>query len=314
MPTPKTKTPKTKKLDHKQVSEVLLPDRLGLNEEWIERWEENGEWKVECSAPDQLPEFIRKGRKKPEIEEIEDDIERLVAAGCNRRVIYFCLQQLSPAAIWLRAGGDRKSVEDKRAGLTDDLREDNTLLARQEKLATREDLEAVVAKAWATRELILKHQRELLLTADAAEISLPRCLTARLELAEDALELLANSLTWVAKLAEAYTAPMETILMKSKGLLYLALYVSVYADPKKLRSAKVSQVLKDSSRASGDVRAKRVSAPGNALADVATRCAGEPWSISDLREKLKGFEAEHPQLYDKLRSKLIELHRFAPSN
>ncbi len=196
--------PNSEQIDRKKISEELLADRLGLNDDWIDRWEEDGEWREESCAPDQLPEFIRKGHnKKEEIEDIENHIERLVAAGCSRRVVYFCVSQLSADAEWLRAGGDRKSIPDRRAGIADNQPKDNTLQKRQQKLVTREDMEAVVNNAKTTRQLIQRHQRELLLVVDAAEHSLPRGLTTRLELAEDALALLEDSLTWLAKLAEA---------------------------------------------------------------------------------------------------------------
>lgn len=88
-----------------RISEALLADRLGLNEEWIERWEEGGEIREESHMPDRLPAFIHKNFKKGEIEDIGREVKRLVEAGCRRQVVYFCLAQLSPEAEWLRAGG-----------------------------------------------------------------------------------------------------------------------------------------------------------------------------------------------------------------
>ena len=106
MTKPKT-TLKTKAIDRKRISEALLADRLGLNEEWIERWEERGKIREESHMPDRLPAFIHKNYKKGEIEDIGREVERLVAAGCRRQVVYFCLAQLSPEANWFRAGGER---------------------------------------------------------------------------------------------------------------------------------------------------------------------------------------------------------------
>ena len=113
------------------------------------------------------------------------------------------------------------------------------------------------------------------------------------------------------ELAGAYTAPMETTLLKSKGLLYLTLYVSQYARSKKLRSSKVKGVLKESRRASGDLRARSsIIAPGNVLAEVANTCTGESWAPSDLNRKLATFRAEHPRLYNEMKSKLDALHQY----
>ena len=79
---PKT-TLKTKAIDRKRISEALLADRLGLNEEWIERWDDPGKWREESQVPDRLPDFIRKKYKKGDINYIESEIERLVTAGCR---------------------------------------------------------------------------------------------------------------------------------------------------------------------------------------------------------------------------------------
>jgi hypothetical protein len=332
--------PKVTKIDRKKIAEAILAERLGLNEEWIDRWERRkavegvslpdqhatelagdevelphptdqlpaeqvSEWVEESSTPDQLPEFIRTAQTKSEIADVEAAIDRLVAAGCSRRVIYFCLEQLSRNATEIRSGVEWTVVPSKDGG-------DDSLFKRQRKLATSEDLETVVNTAKEARKQIHRYQRELLFVADTRMYPLPQGMTTQFEFAEAAIDLLEFSLTWIAKLAEAYTAPMETTLLKSKGLLYLTLYVSMYADSKKLRSSKVSQVLKDSARASEDVRARReISAPGNALAEVANACESKTWSSSDLHEKLNSFKADHPRLYNKLKSKLIELHQFS---
>jgi hypothetical protein len=95
MGTPRSATERT---NSKAISEALLEERLGLNEPWIERWEENGAWREESSAPDQLPDFIRRNLNKGEVKEVEEKVDQLVAAGCQRSVVYFCLEQLSSAS------------------------------------------------------------------------------------------------------------------------------------------------------------------------------------------------------------------------
>jgi hypothetical protein len=105
---------------------------------------------------------------------------------------------------------------------------------------------------------------------------------------------------------------METTLVKSKGLLYLTLYVSLYADQRKLRSPRVNNVIKDRQKASGNVRARRsVEAPGNVLAELASQVAGDSWSTTELKDKLESFHVDYPRLYRLLEQKLTELHRFA---
>ena len=44
-------SPDQKMIERKKIEEALLADRLGLNEPWIERREENGHWKEESCAP-----------------------------------------------------------------------------------------------------------------------------------------------------------------------------------------------------------------------------------------------------------------------
>jgi hypothetical protein len=305
---PNMTTPKTKPIDRKKISEALLADRLGLNEAWIERWEKGGNWKEESSAPDRLPDFIRKNHNK---EDIAGEIDRLVAAGCQRRVVYFCLTQLCPEAAWLRAGGERKPVFRKEHAATDD--EDYELQKVERRIATREDLEAVANTAKAARKRIHRYQRELLLIAEAAKYPLPSGLICRPELPVDALEFLRDSLSWVATLAGAYTAPFKSTLLKSKGLLYLTLYVSMFADSKKLRGSKLSGLLRDSSKASGEARARGSYVAGDPLTNLVKAFTDEnkDWSVSELYKKLNDFEEDHPRLYKRLAEKLKELHDFA---
>src|SRR5665213_2336453 len=108
MSTPRSATERT---NRKAVSEVLLAEILGLNDPWIERWEESGTWREESCALDHLPRFIRKKLNEDEIATVEHKVDQLVAAGCQRSVVYFCLEQLSPASEWLRSGGHLKGVQ-----------------------------------------------------------------------------------------------------------------------------------------------------------------------------------------------------------
>ncbi len=304
-------TPKIKPIDRKRISETLLADRLGLNEEWIERWEVGGKWREESSAPDHLPSFILKNYRKGEIEDIKSEIDRLVAAGCRRQVVYFCLTQLSPEAVWLRAGGEREAALKRGHVGADD--EDYALQKVERRIATRENLEAVAKTAKAARRQIHHYQRELLLIAEAARYLLPIGLTSQPQLPVDTLALLQDLLTWAARLADAYTAPFESTLLKSKGLLYLTLYVLMFADSKKVRGSRISRLHRDSSKPSESTRARDAHVAGDPFTNLASILTpeGRGWSVSDLHKKLSDFKEDHPRLYKRLAEKLKELHDFA---
>lgn len=342
---PTSRTPKGKKnekarIDLRSINEVLLAERLGLDNEWIERWQVLRE---ESLAPSELPKFIpakiardaKKGLKNPKqknrdvetqikeaIKNVEAGIERLVAAGCCRPVLYFCLEELSPEAAEIRAGQGRVTIADKDG-------EYDLLAARRppRPRPSHEDMEAVRNKAIAARRVIHKYRRELVLVADASErlaaaaawkhpvaeasenpgadkskhpdgdmteYRLPCGLMTTPQSSEDALDLLTDSLTWVSRLAEAYTAPYEKKILKSKSLLYLTAYVTLVADANKIR---------------GQDRARLCSTLAR-LANLVAWKADNLWSPSDLQGKLDKFGKDHPRLHKLLVKKLDELHRF----
>ena len=88
-----------KKPDRKRMDEVLLRERLGLDDDWLNRDE-----KGVAHIPKRLPAFIRRENSEEEVAEVEAAMNRLVAAGCRRQALYFCLQELSPAAERSRKG------------------------------------------------------------------------------------------------------------------------------------------------------------------------------------------------------------------
>src|SRR5437016_7826197 len=105
----------------KQISEAFLRERLGLEDDWIERWSEGDELREESLAPGELPRFIRARIEQDaktdkdvnipqEMRDVKKAVESLVAAGCRRRVVYFCLEELSPEAGAIRAGRRRRSI------------------------------------------------------------------------------------------------------------------------------------------------------------------------------------------------------------
>jgi hypothetical protein len=109
--------------------------------------------------------------------------------------------------------------------------------------------------------------------------------------ADDALALLKESLSWVARLAGAYTKPFEKTLLKSKGLIFLTAYVLSHAQATKVRGLRWMGVDKE-------------------LAGLASLVTKKRWRPSDLREKLRKFEKDHERLHKLLVRKLDELHRF----
>ncbi|SPE25277.1 hypothetical protein SBA5_490054 [Candidatus Sulfotelmatomonas gaucii] len=304
MSTPRSTTERT---NRKAISEALLAEKLGLNDSWIERWEENGAWREESCAPDQLPEFIRQKLNRGELKEVEEKVDQLVAAGCQRSVVYFCLQQLSPAAEWSRSGGHLEGVQAQQG-------EELASQKQKRAIATREDMATVASNARAARKEIHRHKYELSFTAEALRCALPVGFSTSAENPEDALLLLESALSWVAKLADAYATPMVSTLIKSKGLLYLAMYVGRHADERKLCGQRTDSVLADSKKASGDRRARRTHLPAaNVLVNLLSMIMGadQSWSPSELKEKVKSFRQDYPRLYRLLEMKLAELHKFA---
>ena len=303
--------PGSKKIDRKKIEEALLADRLGLTEDWLDR-EDKELWldhddKGRANLPDQLPAFIQEGHTRKELAGLEQEIDQLVSAGCHRQVIYFCLEQLSPEAQEIRSGQESASTPGKDG-------EDNVLSKRTRALATSEDMEAVTHNAKAARSLIQRYQRELLVVAETGQHNLPMGMMTAPENAVDALALLEASLTWVSNLAGAYTAPFETTILKSKGLLYLTAYVSMYAKRSALRAPQHRAERAISRPRASEVRAKKdVPKHDNALAHVATVCTGKVggWSPSDLFAKLEKFQADYPRLHARLRANLAELHDYA---
>ena len=281
-------TPTTSRtmISRRRVEEVLLAERLGLHDEWVERREHGGKCVEESLAPAALPPFVRAMLGKYKVYDAEGHIRQLVKAGCIRPVLYFFLEGLGPEAATIREGRRRKLVPGNDG-------EFSPAAERKERrpMATREDMEAVRNKAEAVRRLIHRHQRELLLVADTHEFNLPSGMPTVPTDADDALSLLKESLSWVSSLAGAYTAPFEKTLLKSKDLLYLTAYVLAHADPRKVPGGRRDGVDK-------------------ALADLASLVTKREWPPSDLRAKLRKFERNHPRLHRLLVRKLDELHRF----
>lgn len=350
--TPSKKAKQAKpKVPRRAIDEALLMVRLGLNEDWIEVWEDGDGWRAESLAPSELPAFIRekierearddsktatvtewegiKRTAKETLDAVNLAIERLTQAGCCKEVIYFCLDQLSPEEEEWRSKGELMTRSRKQrvqsASADDESYEDQNFPAymTRRKLATREDMERLVRAARSMRGTIFRYSRELSIVADAIDmvkaeypantaadsargkgtknteanevvVELPSGLETTPVDADDALLLLTNSLLWVLSLAKAYTAPMQSTLLKSKGLLFLTAYVELV-----IRECKPHE----------RVRAKM----RGYVADLANAAVGTPekqLSPSYLLDKLENFKRDHPRLHERLELNVDKLHEF----
>jgi len=336
------------RLARRWVEEAVLAERLGLNDDWIDRWEENGQVKEESLAPFELPPFIRatfeywetggqKVTSKYEREEVErnvaermnavnDAIKRLVAAGCRKQVIYFCLEELSPRAEMRRFQGkpDEGSESPEAVSLSPKDADLPTpaMPMPPRKLAQRASFKELPVAARRTRRLLRTFRNELWHVAHAAErlrsvrrqlrlaratrdgqnppaaepdggmnIDLPQGTLTNIDTPEEALSLLDGLLPWVARLAKAYTAPFEERVLQSKGFIFLTDYVSRHADL-------------------GGSQYDAHGGKDDPLSVLANLVGGKQWPPSYLKDKLRKFVADHPDLYFLLHDKLDELHEF----
>ncbi len=203
----------------KRITEVLLIDRLGLNGEWADP--DN----LPKSLPNKLSGNIAEKLPQSDKVEIEEELDRLVAVGCRRGVLYWCLQQLGPEQDRLRAGARWKSpFEEDKLQFTPLLVDHN--------IATQKDeMIPLINQIQATAKAISDCRRELLLSAQAlgAECALPHGVFD--EGPPDAVEAIAtlqSSLLWVQRLAEFWEAPYEAAVVRTKGVLFLLAYVSIF--------------------------------------------------------------------------------------
>lgn len=318
------------KQTRKRISDVLLEERLGLDHDWVDKWEQNGKLIEESLAPSELPRFIparieqnaKKGRTmrtvqdkvevqrlvKGEMRDLNSAIDQLVAGGCRRPVLYYCLEELSPESEEYRLRGAKigasKELLSKlppRVEAADEELDIPAVTVRSP-LATRDDLGKVARAAENARAMIFQYRRELRLLAQDAGVSSKFPVPDGITGGWKAIEVLQELLTWAARVSDQYSAPLQTNLFKSKGLLFLAAYVELVAEKYKI---------------SGRALAKMHGAVAT-LADIVMTKDEEGgegeiekhWSPSDLILKLNSFEQDSPRLHQKLLRNLRELHEF----
>jgi hypothetical protein len=176
------------------------------------------------------------------------------------------------------------------------------------KLATREDMAALVNQVKATAGQIHRFRKELLLCADALgnECPLPEGLMTDGPCDPlDAHFLLKSSLIWVQRLAECWAKPQATTLVKSKGILYLLAYAAMFPGDGSRDSTKADAgKAPDGARSRSHVLERRTE---ERIAQIAHLHSGMDLSAADLITKLRRFQDDHPDLYTRLVSLLKHL-------
>jgi hypothetical protein len=198
--------------DRKRIAEVVLAERLGLDDDWMD-----------LEAIPDLPQTLPSvdGSKPADEKEAEEELTILVSRGCRRPVLCWCLEQLGTEADERRKGKVRRLVpaEDESK---------SQWKITTPVLQTREDMAAFITVSRTYEEALRRVEKELLWTADAKGNAhrLPQgLLTEELPTADEALLLLRQSVAWARNLAEDYRAPNDRLLVKSKGVLFLLAYV-----------------------------------------------------------------------------------------
>jgi hypothetical protein len=196
-----------------RIATALVYERLGLDREW-----RDPDFKI--ILPTKLPP--NKGPKlcSRDAHEVEAGLRKLVAMGCRERALYWCVAQLGNDAEDARQG--------KRLVMKLDEDENKSQAVKvSPAMATQQDMKGLMNKTRAASKVIRKYRSELLLVADACRdsIDLPRGLMTEPELPEESMGILLQSLSWIQKLASAWQSPNPIALMKSKGVLFLMIYV-----------------------------------------------------------------------------------------
>jgi hypothetical protein len=269
--------------DRNRVAEVLLAERLGLSDDWQD--------------PDNIPDLPQTlppvgGRKVPagEAKEVENLLSLLVARGCRRPVLYWCLERLGPGADKVRKGQVKYLVPG-------DVETKNPWVTATSASQTCEDMARFLALSKAYAKALQRAQNELLMVAEAQPDAhpLPRgFLTEEPDNTHEAMLTLRESVAWVRKLGEAYHAPNAGLLVKSKGSLFLLTYVWIH-----------TKYLPDGVILSG--KGFRQTEPYRITHQVADPIAiigqvygGIDSSPDDLIDKLEDFHKGFPKLYDRM--------------
>jgi hypothetical protein len=286
------------KTARKRITEQVLIERLSLDKEWLDP--EN----IHVHFLDQLPESIRKQKGPTLIRDVERDIDRLVAHGCHRGVVYWCLERLAPEEEQFRLKGAATPVLEDQPG---------TQPIPAQPLATREALSPLISQLRSVSGMLQRYKREFLFAAEAFEGQIPLpdgLLTDGPSDPIEALFLLQASLTWVRKLAENWAAPQLTTIMRSKGTLYLLAYVSMQSKPNEPRHNPGAETKAGAALGSTGLLRR---ADARVIAHIVYACSDIAVHEDDMITKLGTFRRDHPALYYRLLSLVEHLHAAAQS-
>jgi hypothetical protein len=269
-----------KESTRQRIATALVYERLGLDGDWRDP-------DFEIILPTTLPANKVPKLSSLDVREVENGLSRLVAMGCHERALYWCVAQL---------GND---AEDARQGkrLIIKLHEDENksqAVTVNPAMATQQDMKGLMNKARAASKTIRKYRNELLLIADVCKDSID--LPGGLELPEESIVILLQSLSWVQKLAAAWESPNATALMKSKGLLFLLVYVWACTAGEPAGGDQKRR------HASGKRTARR-RLPNNVaqeLAEIVHVYQGVNFTAGDLNDKLQDFANDEPIVFNAL--------------
>jgi hypothetical protein len=276
--------------DRNRIAEVLLAERLGLSDDWQD--------------PDNIPDLPQTlppvdGREvsRDEAKEVEKQITALVACGCQRPVLYWCLERLGPEADKVRKGQVKYLVPG-------DVKRKNPWATKTPALQTREDTARFITLSKAYEKALQQAENALLMVAEAQPDGHPLptgFLTVEPDNAHEAMLSLRQLVAWARKLGEAYHAPNIGQLVKSKGTLFLLTYAWIH-----------TKYLPDGVVLSG--KGTRQTKPYRITRQVADPVAiigqvydGIDSSPDDLIDKLEDFHKGFPKLYDRMVNMLMSL-------
>jgi hypothetical protein len=265
--------------DRKRISDALLAERLGLDDDWMDL--ENI-----ADLPGTLPAVGGRKMSPPEVKEVEKLLALLVACGCRRPVLYWCLEQLRPEADERRKGKKRHLV------LAEDEAQSHWVTTTPA-LPTREDMTVFINVSRAYERARRQVEKGLLLVADAWGDAHPLpqgLLTDGPDSAHEAMLIHRQSVVWARKLAEDYQAPNIGLLVKSKGILFLLAYVWLHS---KQSLASRRNIRGKPTRQTKPYRIGRQHA--QTIAEIADLYCGLTFLAVDLIDKLDDFQAKDPK-------------------
>ena len=279
-----------------RIATALLYERLGLEGDWRDP-------EFHISLPESLPTLSGRKLSSTDAREIDSSLHRLSVLGCHERVLYWCLSQIGGEAEDARQGKKRVVILHEDEG-----KNQERVISRA--MATRQDMVVLVNKVRAAERAVRKYRDELLLVASCDDpIDLPSGFLTGPEIPEESMLVLLSSLSWVRRLASAWQSPNSTALMKSKGLLFLLVYVWLRTATESGRGQK--------QRRTGTKQATPYRIPNDAaqeLAEIVHMYRRISFTAGDLNDKLQDFAVNERIVFDGLVALLEALDRTASNS